>query len=242
MTRYSALLLLLAPLVSCQPIEDFSPSHALDMPSETEKGYAALAAGDYPTAVRWLTIAATLTPDNPYLMLDLGAAYQKLGRFDDAQQRYQILVDTAREVTPGNVTDPTLQGKTLAQIAAADLAQCSPCDLPPEAGTAYAALAEGDDQAAQHGLEAASKARPNDLYFMLDLASVDQRVGQTDAARILYQKVIDTPPPPPPAPPAPPALNSGTPPGAIPIVVAAAPILGKTLALIATDDLAQLTK
>jgi Flp pilus assembly protein TadD len=239
MARYSALLLLLAPLVSCQPIQDFSPSHALDMPSETEKGYAALAAGDYPAAVRWLTIAATLKPENPYLMLDLAAAYQKLGRFDDAQKRYQILVDTARAVTPVKVTDPALQGKTLAQIAAADLAQCSSCDLPPEAGTAYAALAAGDDQAAQHGLDAASKARPDDLYFMLDLASADQKLGQTEAARLLYHKVIDTPPPPPPAPPAP---KPGTPPGVMPVVVAPAIIPGRTLAEIATDDLAQLTK
>jgi tetratricopeptide (TPR) repeat protein len=238
MARYSALLLLLAPLVSCQPIRDFSPTHAFDMPSETEKGYAALAAGDYPGAVRWLTVAAALKPENPYLMLDLAAAYQKLGRFDDARRRYQILVDTARAVTPDKVTDPSLQGKALARIAAADLAQCSSCDLPPEAGTAYAALASGDDQAAQHGLEAAAKARPEDLYVMLDLASVDQSVGQTDAARSLYQKVIDTPPPPPPAQPVP---NPAAPLGTVPPVVVPVPIPGKTLAEIAADDLARLT-
>ena len=113
MHKYLRLLPLLALLTSCGD---------LDTRSDTEKGYAALAEGDNPRAVRWLSAASKAKPDDPYLMLDLAAAYQNLGKFDDARKLYQKVIDTAKDVTPAKVDDPKLQGKTLAEIAAADLA------------------------------------------------------------------------------------------------------------------------
>jgi len=120
--RYFGVVSLLALLAACSVVKDFEPESALDMPNETEKGYAALAAGDNPTAVKWLTLAAKDKPDDPYLMLDLAAAYQRLGRFDDARKLYQQGIDNAKNVTPAKVDDPKLQGRTLAEIAAADMA------------------------------------------------------------------------------------------------------------------------
>jgi|GEM_PF-5395565 Flp pilus assembly protein TadD len=226
MAKNFRLLPLLALVAACTTIRDFEPGAAFDMPSVTEKGYAALAAGNYPTAVRWLLLATKDKPDDPYLMLDLAAAYQKLGKFAEAERRFQTVVDTAREVTPAKVGDSKLQGKTLAQIAATDLAACSSCDMPPEAGKGYSALAEGDGAAAVHWLSAASAARPDDLYFKLDLAAAEQKLGQIDAARKLYQTIV-TPPPP----------------AAAPAAAAAAPILpGRTLAQIAAADLELLAK
>jgi Tetratricopeptide repeat len=96
---------------------------AFDMPSETEKGYAALARGDYPTAVHWLSLASAAKPDDPYLMLDLAAADQKLARFDDARKLYLTVIRIGQDTVPNHVSDESLRGKTLADIATADLLQ-----------------------------------------------------------------------------------------------------------------------
>jgi tetratricopeptide (TPR) repeat protein len=219
--RFGPLLLAMA-LGACSAVQDFSPEHALDMPSPAEKGYAALAAGDNPTAVKWLTVASQAKPDDPYLTVDLAAAYQRLGRFDDARKLYQGVVDTAAGIVPEKVADPRLEGRDLAQIAAADLAICSACALPDSAIKAYQAFAAGDFAAAvgQFDAAAAVSIGLDNLYLQLDQAATDRRLGRAEAARTLYQTVADK------APPAaiPPAQHA------------------KTLAEIAEADLAALGK
>jgi Flp pilus assembly protein TadD len=212
LNKYSGLVPLMALLSACSTVRGLSPVEAFDMPSETEKGYAALAAGDNPTAVKWLTVASNAKPDDPYLMVDLAAAYQRLGRFDQAQKLYQTVVDTAQDVTPAKVADPKLQGKSLARVAAADLALCTACAMPPEAGKAYAALADGNDPEAARWLAAAVQAKPDDLYLKLDLAAADRQLGRNDAARTLDQQIIDTAkePTPPKLPDSPPRARTIT--------------------------------
>jgi Flp pilus assembly protein TadD len=184
-------LLLAGLLGACNVVQDFSPEHALDMPSSTEKGYAALAAGDNPTAVKWLTVALKDKPDDPYLTIDLAAADQRLGKFDDAQKLYQRLVDTAAGVVPETVDDPKLQGRDLAQVAAADLALCTACGMPDPALKGYQQFAAGDFAGAAASLEAGFKAKP-DIYLQLDLGATAHRLGRDDAARLHYQGVADT--------------------------------------------------
>jgi len=184
-------LVLVALLGACNVAQDFSPEHALDMPSPTEKGYAALAAGDNPTAVKWFTIALHDTPDDPYLTVDLAAAYQRLGRFDDARKLYQGVIDTATGVVAEKVDDAKLQGRDLAQVAAADLALCTACAMPDAALKGYRAFASGDFAGAADSLDKAFSAKP-DLYLQLDLAAANRRAGRSDAARIHYQAVADT--------------------------------------------------
>jgi Flp pilus assembly protein TadD len=197
MARHSGLISLLVLLAACKataPILN-DPLSAFDLPSATEKGYAALAAGNYPIAVRWLSLVATDKPNDPYLMLDLAAAYQKLGKFDDAQRRYQILVDTAGDITPGKVTDPTLSGKSLAEIAAADLALCVSCDLSDDTRQGYAAMGAGDAAKAWHLLSDAAEAKPDDAYLRLDLAAVARKLGKFDEARSIDEKITEPTPP-----------------------------------------------
>jgi Flp pilus assembly protein TadD len=197
MARQSGLLALLVLLAACKataPILN-DPLSAFDLPSATEKGYAALAAGNYPIAVRWLSLVATDKPNDPYLMLDLAAAYQKLGKFDDAQRRYQILVDIAADITPSKVTDPALSGKSLAEIAAADLALCVSCDLSDDARRGYAALGAGDAATAWRLLSDAAAAKPDDPYLRLDLAAVARKLGKFDEARSADQKTLELAPP-----------------------------------------------
>ena len=171
-TRMAILAMVLG---ACSATKDFSAEHAFDMPSPTEKGYAALAAGDNPTAVKWLTIAAQDKPGDPYLTLDLAAAYQRLGRFDEARKLYQGVVDTAAGIVPEKIADAKLQGRDLAQIAAADLAICSACALPDPAIKAYQAFAAGDFAAAAGQFEAAAAESigVDNLYLQLDQAATD---------------------------------------------------------------------
>lgn len=220
--RFGPLLLAMV-LGACSATKDFSAEHAFDMPSPTEKGYAALAAGDNPTAVKWLTIAAQDKPGDPYLTLDLAAAYQRLGRFDEARKLYQGVVDTAAGIVPEKIADAKLQGRDLAQIAAADLAICSACALPDPAIKAYQAFAAGDFAAAAGQFEAAAAESigVDNLYLQLDQAATDRRLGRVEAARKHYQAVAE---------------KSKDP------SVTPAPQHAKTLAEIAEADLAALGK
>ncbi len=220
-------LLLVLALGACSATKDFSAEHAFDMPSPTEKGYTALAAGDNPTAVKWLTIAAQDKPDDPYLTLDLAAAYQRLGRFDDARKLYQGVIDTAAGIVPEKIADPKLQGRDLAQIAAADLAICTACDMPDPALKGYQAFAAGDFAGAASQFEAAAAVSVglDNLYLQLDQAATDRRLGRIEAARKHYQVVVEkAEPDPKPVPVTPPAKHA------------------KTLAEIAEADLAALGK
>jgi Flp pilus assembly protein TadD len=184
-------LLLAAALGACSVAQDFSAEHALDMPSPTEKGYAALAKGDNPTAVKWLIVALQEKPDDPSLSLDLAAAYQRLGRYDDARKLYQTVLDTAAGVMPASVDDPKLKDRDLAQVAASDLALCTGCAMPDEALQAYRHFAAGDFAGAAGLLEAAVGAKPEDPYLKLDLAATERRLGKKEVARKQYQAVIE---------------------------------------------------
>jgi Flp pilus assembly protein TadD len=95
---------------------------AVYQPTEAEKVYAALAAGNNAIAARWLTVAVAQKPDDPYLMLDLAAAYQNLGKFDEARDLYHKVIDTAKDVAADATKNPKLGGKALGDIAAANLA------------------------------------------------------------------------------------------------------------------------
>ena len=99
MGRPLALSVLVTLLASCS---------AFDMPSETEKGYAALAKGDYPAAAHWFTIAGAAKPDDLTLMLDLAASDQKLGQFDAARILYLKVAALGQHATPdpAAVSDP----------------------------------------------------------------------------------------------------------------------------------------
>jgi tetratricopeptide (TPR) repeat protein len=170
--RICGAFLALAVLVSCKTVDATvdkvgdTADHAFDMPSNTEKGYAALAEGKNPIAIRWFTLALKDDPDNPYLKLDLAAAQVRLGRFDDARKLYQQVIDTAKDVVPEKASDPALQGKSLADIAAADMAKLPPpgstppaVTLPPP-GTTPAESPKGSHKLAEPSTSPTSSAAP----------------------------------------------------------------------------------
>ncbi|HEV2677295.1 MAG TPA: tetratricopeptide repeat protein [Aliidongia sp.] len=86
------------------------------------RGFEAIGTGDWLTAEQYLLQAKQAFPDDPYVLLNLGVVAQRLGRFDEARRYYQQVVDRAPDVVPVQVSDPKASGKTLADLARADLA------------------------------------------------------------------------------------------------------------------------
>jgi Flp pilus assembly protein TadD len=91
-------------------------------------GVEAIRAGDFAAAERALGEAARLEPDDAYVLLNLGVAYQNLGKIDLARAAYRHAADTGEQIKPVRVTDPHYAGRTVAELARDNLAS-----LPPEA-------------------------------------------------------------------------------------------------------------
>jgi hypothetical protein len=86
-----------------------------------DPGFQALSSGDYSKARDAFAAAQARSPNDPYLQLDLGTAYQGMGRMDLAEPLYrQVLVD-GTNVVPAVTTNPGDVGKSLATIACENL-------------------------------------------------------------------------------------------------------------------------
>ena len=83
--------------------------------------YKALAAHDYAKAREEFAAAYEKEPHNPFVELDLGAAYQNLGRGDLADPFYRGVMVDGKGVVPETTTNPSDAGKTLDAIACEDL-------------------------------------------------------------------------------------------------------------------------
>jgi hypothetical protein len=83
--------------------------------------YKALAAHDYAKAREDFAAAYAKEPHNPFVELDLGAAYQNLGRMDLAEPFYRGVMADGKGMKPQTTTNPSDAGKTLDQIACTNL-------------------------------------------------------------------------------------------------------------------------
>ncbi len=89
--------------------------------TENSPGYDDLAKGDYAAAREELAPLQAQSPHDPYLELNLGWAYQNLGRMDLAEPLYRGAIVDGQNVVPAQTTSPEFQGKPLAAIACANL-------------------------------------------------------------------------------------------------------------------------
>lgn len=89
--------------------------------AEATSGYNALKAGNYAKARTDLEKAYAKAPNDPYVQLNLGAAYQNTGEMAKARDLFtKVLVSGKNEVATDS-SDPNKTGQTLAQIAQANL-------------------------------------------------------------------------------------------------------------------------
>jgi Flp pilus assembly protein TadD len=90
------------------------------------QGFEALQARDFAAAERYLDQAAALTPDDPYVALDLGVAAQNLGELDKARAAYGHAIELGERTKPARATDPRYTGRSVAQLARDNLAALPP--------------------------------------------------------------------------------------------------------------------
>jgi Flp pilus assembly protein TadD len=112
---------LLLVLAGCA---DDHPEDALKL--AYRQGVEAIQAQDFADAARYLGEASRLAPDDPFVALNLGVAYQNLGELDKARAAYQHAADTGEKVKPVRVTDPRYAGRSVADLARDNLASLPP--------------------------------------------------------------------------------------------------------------------
>lgn len=87
-----------------------------------DAGYKALASGDYTFAQNEFQPEQAKNPNDPYLELDLGVAYQQLGRLDLAEALYRQAMANGKDVIPPYTTFERDKGKSIADIACENIA------------------------------------------------------------------------------------------------------------------------
>jgi outer membrane protein OmpA-like peptidoglycan-associated protein len=124
-----ALLLVGAALSGCQS----GPTASV---TADDPGYKALLNSDYSQARDSFEPRNAQTPNDPYLELDLGVAYQQLGRMDLAEALYRQAMANGKDVTPAFWTQDRDKGKTIADIACENIGigfKSGNCEVPPPA-------------------------------------------------------------------------------------------------------------
>lgn len=101
---------------------DDKPDPAQTAELDYRLGFQAIEAHDFAKAAELLSAAAALTPDDPYIQLNLGVAYQNLGQLDKARAAYQRAVETGKDLHPARVTDPQYVARSVADLARDNLA------------------------------------------------------------------------------------------------------------------------
>jgi Tfp pilus assembly protein PilF len=105
---------------------DSAPDPAEVFKVDYRIGFEAVQAHDFAKAAQYLGEAAQIDPNDPYVQLNLGVAYQNLGEMDKARAAYEQAVKTGQGVRPTRVTDPRYSGRTVAELARDDLASLPP--------------------------------------------------------------------------------------------------------------------
>jgi len=82
-----------------------------------DKGFEAIENGQLVDAERVLTEALDSNPDNPYALLNLGAVYQRTGRFDQAQEMFERVIALDPQEVPARRSKFVQASKTLREIA-----------------------------------------------------------------------------------------------------------------------------
>jgi len=116
--RWAALSSCLMALAGCYP----QSSDVVRGHDAFQRGFTALRRHEDETAERYLDLAASYMPDDPFVQLDLGVVRQRLGKLDQAREAYARAIELGKGAEPRQVTDPAYTGQSVAQLAAEDLA------------------------------------------------------------------------------------------------------------------------
>ena len=90
-----------------------------------KRGWELMVAEDYAGAVQHYEKMLEDYPDNPYALLNLGVAYQRLGEFDRARPNYQAAIEHGKSANVTRVAEKSgvkTQTTTVADLARVNLA------------------------------------------------------------------------------------------------------------------------
>ena len=85
------------------------------------QGFAHMEAGRLVEAEKTLGEALQQNPNNPYALLDMGAVYQRTGRFDQAREMFEKVIALNPSEKPSKHSKSVGESKTLKEIAADNL-------------------------------------------------------------------------------------------------------------------------
>lgn len=85
------------------------------------KGFADIEGGRLVEAEKTLGEALQQNPNNPYALLDMGAVYQRTGRFDQAREMFEKVIALNPSEKPSKHSKFVGGSKTLKEIAADNL-------------------------------------------------------------------------------------------------------------------------
>jgi hypothetical protein len=118
-------------LISVPFVHSFAPALGLSMflsagslgtpITTTSDAYQALAAGQFARAAELLAPAQSQAPHDPYVELDLGLAYQGVGRMDLAEPFYRGAMADGKDTVPPATTNASDAGKSVGMIACHNL-------------------------------------------------------------------------------------------------------------------------
>jgi tetratricopeptide (TPR) repeat protein len=86
-----------------------------------DPAYRLLDEGRFTEASNALAAELAKDPHNPYLELNLAAAYQDLGQLDRAAPLYRRAIIDGRDIVPPVASDPYERGMTISDIACTNL-------------------------------------------------------------------------------------------------------------------------
>lgn len=162
--------------------------------AELEEGFDLLVAQDYADARDHYESMLDEHPDNPYVHLNLGVAYQQLGERELARRHFEAAIahgggaEVTRVAEEAGVAAET---STVVELARQNLeVNVNPPGLNVELERGWELMVAGEYRAARDHYERLLTAYPNNPYVHLNLGVAYQRLGEGDLARLHHEAAV----------------------------------------------------
>ncbi len=162
--------------------------------SDVRSGYTALINGQYDTALGFYESASKAEPSSVLALLGRGAAYQKLGREDEARAAYDaaLKIDPQNREALTNVTGIIAQrqpDEALKRLLDMEAQYRNFSPIVAQIGMTYAKM--GNSEGAVEYLRRAVELTPDAPMYRFNLAIIFDRAGQREQAIASYKQVLE---------------------------------------------------
>lgn len=159
-----------------------------------EEGGDLMAANDYAAARDHYESMLAEYPNDPYVHLNLGVAYQQLGQADRAREHYEAAIAHGGEAEVTRLIGPAdaaARGGTVAELARQNLeANANPPGLNADLERGWRLMVEENYAAARDHYQRMLIRYPDNPYAHLNLGVAHQRLGNDELARVHHEAAI----------------------------------------------------